>query len=184
MTQFKFTKTPLNDLMVINPFNCGDDRGKFIKYYEEEIYAKNGINFGKVYECTESISYKGVIRGLHYQSKCPQGKIVRVPYGEIMDVAVDLRKDSKTYGKYYSINLSDQNNNILYIPKGFAHGFKTLSDVAIVSYLMNDKYYKEFDSGIIWNDEDIDIDWQIKNNESIIISDRDKSFKTFKEFNS
>lgn len=181
MKQFLFEKTSIKDLMIINPFLTEDERGNFIKFYEKDIFKEYGIDFIP-YESFESTSIKGVLRGLHCQTENPQAKLIRVPYGKIFDVAVDLRKNSVTFGKWYGIELSSKNKKIFYIPKGFAHGFLTLSDVAIVSYMCDSKYSKETDGGIAWNDNNIGIDWPLDQVEDLVISIRDSNLLTFKEY--
>lgn len=182
MQNFSFEETFIEDLFVITPFLVEDFRGKFIKFYEKEIFAKNNIDMDEVYEGIESVSKKGVLRGLHFQTDGPQAKLIRVPYGKIMDVVVDLRRNSKTFGKYYSANLSGDNSKMLFVPKGFAHGFVTLSDIAIVSYLIDGKYSKETDTGIIWNDATLNIDWKLDRFDNVIISERDSQLGSFQEF--
>lgn len=181
MKNFSFEKTDIKDLIIINPFYVEDERGIFLKSFENNTFKDNGIEF-TTYEYFESTSKKGVLRGLHFQTKHPQAKLIRVPFGEILDVAVDLREESETFGKWYSIRLSNKNKKILYIPKGFAHGFLTLSEEAIVSYLCDGEYSKETDSGIVWNDKDLAINWQYEKIDEIIVSDRDKNLQSFKKF--
>lgn len=181
MQQFLFEKTEIKDLVIINPFFTEDERGNFIKFYEKDVFKEHGIDFIP-YESFESTSIKGVLRGLHFQTENPQAKLIRVPYGKIFDVAVDLRRDSETFGKWYGIELSSENKKAFYIPKGFAHGFLTLSDLAIVSYMCDTKYSKETDSGIVWNDKDINIKWCIRLGEKLTISEKDINLQSFKEF--
>ena len=181
MQEFLFQNTDIKDLIIITPFSTEDNRGNFIKFYEKDIFKENGIDFIP-YESFESTSKKGVLRGLHFQTENPQAKLIRVPYGKIFDVAVDLRRDSETFGKWYGIELSSENKKIFYIPKGFAHGFLTLSDIAIVSYMCDDEYSYKTDSGIVWNDKDINIDWNINSCNDLIISERDKNLYTLKDF--
>lgn len=182
MQQFSFEETSIKDLKIINPFYADDERGIFLKYFEKDIFREQEINIEAAYEANESISKKGVIRGLHFQISNPQAKLLRVPYGKILDVVVDLRKNSKTFGKHHSELLSDENKKILYVPKGFAHGFICLSEIAIVSYLCDSKYSKGTDGGILWNDKDLKINWQIENVGELIISNKDRELQSFKEF--
>jgi len=174
---FTFKRLKIPDVLLIEPKVFKDERGYFMETYKFTEFEKFGIkNF--VQE-NQSLSVKGVIRGLHYQKNpYAQGKLVRVIKGEIFDVAVDIRKGSSTYGKYVSEILSDENKYMVYIPEGFAHGFCVLSDEAIVNYLTTAEYNKECDRGIIWNDEDIGIDWPIKNP---IISEKDKRHPKLKD---
>lgn len=182
MQQFSFEESEIRDFKIINPFYADDDRGVFLKFFEKDIFKEHGINMEIVYESSESISKKGVIRGLHFQTSDPQAKLVRVSYGKILDVVVDLRKDSKTFGKHHSEILSDVNKKIFYVPRGFAHGFICLSEVAIVSYLCDGKYCKSTDGGILWNDDDLNIDWHLDEVDKVIISEKDKNLQSFKKF--
>jgi dTDP-4-dehydrorhamnose 3,5-epimerase len=157
-----------------------DERGFFMRTYDDKIFDKYGINQKWVHENHSKSLKKGIIRGLHFQFPpfC-ETKLIRVVRGAIFDVFVDLRKDSSTFGKWDSIELSADNNKCLFIPKGFAHGFCTLTDFCDVLYKHDNYYNSEFESGIIWDDKEIDIKWPIQNP---ILSARDQSFKTFKEF--
>ena len=175
----KISKTFINDLLVIDPQLFKDDRGFFY-----ESYNKNNldIDFDFVQD-NESKSYKGVIRGLHFQAPpFEQTKLVRCISGNILDVAVDLRTSSKTYGKFFSINLSSKNNKQLFVPKGFAHGFQVLSNEAIVNYKVDEYYNPNLDSGIIWNDKDLSIDWSL--DLKPILSEKDLKLISFKELKS
>lgn len=172
----KITKTTIDSLFILEPMVFNDDRGYFLESYNKqklEEYLPE-INF---IQDNESKSTKGVLRGLHFQ-KPPfdQSKLVRCIQGEVLDVAVDLRKGSSTYGKHESIILSGDNKKQLFIPKGFAHGFIVLSDTAIFAYKVDNIYAPEFDSGIIWSDSELNIDWKLKPNE-IIVSEKDKNLK-------
>ncbi|MCZ8532012.1 dTDP-4-dehydrorhamnose 3,5-epimerase [Psychrobacillus psychrodurans] len=178
---YEFISTEIDGLYVINPFHASDDRGFVKKTFERNIFLKNNIDFNPVEEM-ETISKKNVIRGLHFQISNPQAKLVRCAKGEILDVVVDLRKDSMTFGKSFSILLSSENKKMLYIPKGFAHGVKILLDDTIFYYLSDDRYYPEYDSGILWNDQELAIDWETDNIEEIILSGKDENLQTFQEF--
>lgn len=177
----KIIKTPIQGLFVIEPKVHYDDRGYFFESYNKERFASHGLDMEFVQD-NESKSSKGVLRGLHFQ-KPPyaQGKLVRVLQGRVRDVAVDIRKGSPTYGKYYSIELDSEKKNMFYIPEGFAHGFITLEDNTIFSYKCTNIYNKESEGAIIWNDEAIGIDWNIDNP---ILSERDRLNPSFKEFDS
>ena len=156
----KISKTFINDLLIIEPQLYKDDRGFFYESYNKKKLNKN-INNVFVQD-NESKSKKGVIRGLHFQSPpYEQTKLVRCVSGKILDVVVDLRTNSKTYGKSFSIELSSKNNKQLFVPKGFAHGFQVLSEEAIVNYKVDNFYNPKYDSGIIWNDKDLSIDWHL-----------------------
>lgn len=181
MKRFFFENTKIEGLMKVNPFYVEDERGYFLKNYEKEIFMENGI-YGDIDEQFESLSKKGVIRGLHFQSKYPQDKLVRAIKGKIFDVAVDLRKDSKTFGQWEGFWLSEDNKNMLLVPKGCAHGFLAVSDEALVSYTCIGKFLSEFDTGIIWNDKDLKISWPLDLIENLIISERDKSFTGMNKF--
>ena len=154
----KINKTFIEDLLIIEPQLFKDERGFFY-----ESYNKNNLDINIVFvQDNESKSYKGVIRGLHFQAPpFEQTKLVRCVSGNILDVAVDLRTNSKTYGKFFSIELSSENNKQLSVPKGFAHGFQVLSETAIVNYKVDNFYNPKSDSGIIWNDKDLSIKWNL-----------------------
>lgn len=175
---FDVTSLKLNGLKLITPFYMEDERGCFIKYFEKEKFKKMGINI-EVMEAFETTSCKNVIRGLHFQDFEPQGKLVRVIKGEIMDVAVDLRKGSETFGQWEAVELSEDNHRIFWIPKGFAHGFVVRSEYAIVSYSCDGKYHNKHDTGIIWNDEEIGINWNVK---KPILSDKDRNLMSLKDY--
>ena len=160
-----------------------DSRGSFSEVYREADCAKflpNNIHF---IQDNESVSKYGVLRGLHFQTvPLEQAKLIRVSRGEIQDVVVDIRKHSKTFGKHISLKLSKQNGKQLFVPKGFAHGFLVLSDTAIINYKVDNYYSKEHDSGILFNDPDLKINWAIRNSE-IQISDKDSSLSQLKNLN-
>ena len=174
----KIDKTFIDDLLVITPEVFGDDRGYFFESYNKKKL-ENLLDVEFVQD-NESQSQKNVLRGLHFQ-KVPfaQGKLVRVIKGSVLDVVVDLRKDSKTYGKHYKRILSDKNKEQLYIPKGFAHGFLVLEDETIFSYKCTNFYNKESEVALLWNDKALNINWQIENP---IISEKDKLAKEFTNF--
>ena len=172
-------KTSIEGLLIIKPNVFNDERGYFFESYNKERLAKEGIAIDFVQD-NESKSAKGVLRGLHFQ-KPPyaQGKLVRVIKGSVMDVAVDLRKDSPTYGKWESVVLNEENKLQFWIPEGFAHGFVTLEDDTIFAYKCTNVYNKESEGSILWNDPDINIEWNIKNP---ILSEKDKISPLFKNF--
>ncbi len=178
---FSFNKTEIDGLKLIDPFISYDNRGYFMKYYEKNIFLQNGINLNS-YEENQSLSKKGVLRGLHFQTVKPQSKLVRVVKGQIFDVAVDLRPESKTFGKWQGFYLSEENKNMLFIPESFAHGFLTISEEAVVSYVCGDEYLQEYDSGIIWNDKDINVKWPLGEIEELIISEKDKNRNGFIQY--
>ncbi len=167
---FTFKRLKILEVLLIEPKVFKDERGFFMETYKASEFEKFGI--GKFVQENQSFSVKGVLRGLHYQKEpYAQGKLVRAIKGEIFDVAVDIRKGSKTFGKYVSEILSEENKLMLYIPEGFAHGFCTLSDEAVVNYLTTAEYAPQADRGIMWNDEGIAIDWPIK---EVWLSEKDK----------
>lgn len=178
MGSFLFENTKFEDVFLISSFSTEDNRGYFVKDFEKEIFAENGLDID-FYESFESFSRKNVIRGLHFQTSEPQAKLVRAVTGSILDVIVDLRAGSQTFGKWEGFHLNESNRKSLFIPKGFAHGFCVHSDTAIVSYKCVGRYHKGTDSGIVWNDKYLAIAWGIKNP---IVSERDSSLMTFKEF--
>lgn len=177
---FTFEKTSIDGVYIITPKKFGDNRGYFMETYNEHDFKENGLNYNFVQD-NQSKSSKGVLRGLHFQINHPQAKLVRVIEGEVYDVAVDLRKGSKTYGKYVGVILSAENNKQLMIPRGFAHGFLVLSDSAIFAYKCDDFYHPEDEGGIAFNDPDVNIDWPFKDN--LNLSEKDKNRKTLKEVN-
>ena len=177
---FSIENTKIDGLKIINPFYAEDTRGYFLKSFEKNIYKALGLK-NVISEDFESFSHQNVIRGMHFQINNPQIKIVRAITGEILDVAVDLRKNSPTFGQWQSVILSEKNHLIFYIPEGFAHGFKVLSENAIVSYKCIGDYDKETDTGIIWKDKDINIDWNI-DEKDVIVSDKDNALMSLNEF--
>tara|TARA_Y100001958_G_C21003980_1_gene386690 strand:- start:84 stop:632 length:549 start_codon:yes stop_codon:yes gene_type:complete len=179
----KLIKTSINDLYIIKPKLHLDSRGYFQESFNQKLFNKLVCNTDFVQD-NESKSTKGVLRGLHFQ-KPPfnQAKLVRCTHGEVFDVVVDLRKNSLTYGKHESLRLSEKNKLQLFIPRGFAHAFLVLSETAVFSYKVDNYYSASSDSGIIWNDPTLDIDWPIPYSD-IIISKKDKSLLKFSEFKS
>lgn len=174
----KIIETAIKDLFIIEPKIIGDSRGYFFEAWNKNLLTTNGIDFIPVQQ-NESKSAYGVIRGLHYQLKpYSQAKLVRVVQGEVLDVAIDLRRDSSTFGKHFSVVLSSENKKQFFIPKGFAHGFAVLSDYAVFSYLCDDFYNSSVERGIIYNDERLNIDWHIPNGDEII-SEKDKNNSSF-----
>ncbi|WP_323735609.1 dTDP-4-dehydrorhamnose 3,5-epimerase [Methanosphaera sp. ISO3-F5] len=180
MADFKFIKTSIEGVVIVEPQVFGDNRGYFMETYHEKIFKENGITADFVQD-NQSKSKKGVLRGLHFQYKYPQGKLVRVISGEVFDVAVDMRRDSPTYGKWEGVILSDENKNQFYIPPGFAHGFVVLSDTAEFTYKCTDFYHPEDEGGIRWDDPEIGIEWPIGDIDELILSDKDKLWKALSE---
>ncbi len=177
-------KTPVKGLTIIHPHVFEDERGYFIKDYERTFYADNDLPTDFL-ETNESKSKKGTIRGLHFQQRFSQGKLIRVIKGAVYDVAVDLRFGSSTFGKWMGFELSEDNHNILYIPEGFAHGFLALEDDSIFSYKCTNKYAPEFDSGILYNDSDINVKWPVERVggwDNILLSEKDMMLQSFENF--
>jgi dTDP-4-dehydrorhamnose 3,5-epimerase len=164
----KITQTGFEDLVVIEPLVYTDNRGYFFECYNQDSFQKAGISFLPVQD-NESKSVKNVIRGLHYQmSPFEQAKLVRVIEGKIFDVALDIRRSSKTYGKWFGIELDSETKKQLFIPKGFAHGFSVLSDTAIVYYKCDNLYNPQYDKGISILDSSLGINWQVDLSEAVI----------------
>ncbi len=182
MGKFVFLNTSIEGVIIVEPTVFGDERGYFMETYQYNDFCAGGIDV-KFVQDNQSKSKKGVLRGLHFQKQYPQSKLVRVIKGEVYDVAVDLRKDSPTYGKYEGVLLSEQNKRQFFIPKGFAHGFVVLSDEAEFVYKVDDFYHPNDEGGLMWNDPDIGIDWPIPEDMEIILSDKDKLNPSFKELN-
>ena len=158
MGQIKVTKLPIEGLYIIEPTVHGDSRGYFVETYNQKDMVEAGLNMNFVQD-NQSMSTKGVLRGLHFQKEYPQGKLVRVIKGAVYDVAVDLRSNSDTYGKWYGVELTEENKKQFYIPEGFAHGFLVLSDVAEFCYKCTDFYHPGDEGGLAWNDPEIGIQW-------------------------
>ena len=177
----KFIKTELDGVFIIEPRVFEDNRGYFFESYSKSEFEKNGLDYDFVQDNQSKSSY-GTIRGLHFQKgEFAQAKLVRVLKGNVLDVVVDIRFGSPTFGKYVKIELSDQNNRQLLIPRGFAHGFSVLSETVIFSYKCDNVYNKESEGSIIFNDDDLDIDWGIDLNKALL-SEKDLKSKTLKEY--
>ena len=176
---FEFERLKIEDLILVKPKIFGDNRGFFAECYKKSDFVLNGINVDFVQD-NHSKSSKGVLRGLHYQqSPYAQAKLVKCIKGQIYDVAVDIRPNSKSFGKYVKVELSEDNKYMLYIPEGFAHGFVVLSDEAELIYKTSAEYAPEYDSGIRWNDKDLNIDWGI--DFEPVLSEKDKNLPYLKE---
>ena len=192
MGQIRVTRTDIEGLVLIEPAVHGDGRGYFMETYNQRDMEEAGINVTFVQD-NQSKSLKGVLRGLHYQNKFPQGKLVRVNKGSVFDVAVDLRDGSSTFGKWKGMILSEDNKLQMYIPAGFAHGFLVLSDVAEFAYKVTDFYHPGDEGGIAWNDPEIGIEWpeivgeypgtadcsgyRMKDGTQLILSEKDRKWK-------
>ena len=182
MGKFKRIDTSIDGVYIIEPSVFGDDRGYFMESYSEAEFAEIGIN-NKFVQDNESKSKKGVLRGLHFQKENTQAKLVRCIEGSVFDVAVDLRPNSKTYGKWEGVILTEENKKMFMIPKGFAHGFLVLSDVARFAYKCDDIYNHSAEGGLAWNDPDVDIKWpmeEISENE-LLTSEKDSNWPSLKE---
>ena len=179
----KFIKTHISDLYIIEPSVFGDNRGYFLESFNLEKFEENVCPI-KFVQDNESRSSKGVLRGLHFQ-KPPfsQAKLVRCIEGRVMDVAVDIRKGSPTYGKHVAIELTGENKRQLFVPRGFAHGFSVLSDTAVFAYKVDNRYAPESDSGIRYDDKELNIDWGLKGSE-ILVSAKDSELPFLSEFES
>jgi dTDP-4-dehydrorhamnose 3,5-epimerase len=180
MQQFSFEKTKLSGAFLIKPFIALDERGAFTKDYSEEVFEQNNIehNLKEVFYTT---SHKGVIRAIHFQREKQQAKLIRCIKGSIFDVIVDLRTESPTFGNWESFYLNEDNANEVYVPKYFGHGYLVLEE-SIVSYKCDEKFYGEFDDGIIWNDRDLNIQWPIQKIDNIILSKKDENLQSFVEY--
>jgi len=174
-------KTPIEGLLVIKPKIFGDDRGYFFESWSRESFAKNGLDLEFVQD-NQSLSSKGVLRGLHFQNPpFSQGKLVRVIKGSVLDIAVDIRKESATYGQHFSIELNEENKTIFWIPPGFAHGFVTLEDDTIFTYRCTGFYNAASEGALLWSDADLNIDWGAINP---LVSDKDLVAGSFENFES
>lgn len=180
MGNFRFVQTDIEGLTLVEPRLFTDSRGDFAETYCKKDFEQNGITADFVQD-NQSFSRKNVIRGLHFQKKNPQVKLVRVLSGAVFDVVVDLRPNSKTFGKWFGIELSSQNRLQLYIPEGFAHGFQTLSDGAEFAYKCTRYYAPEDEGGIRWDDPEIGIAWQLETGGSPILSEKDSRLPCFKD---
>lgn len=175
---FTFTQTSIAGVTIVDTVSYGDERGFFMETYKKPDFVAGGIDVDFVQD-NQSASTYGVLRGLHYQINHPQSKLVRVVHGEVFDVAVDLRKDSLTYGKWEGVLLSSENQRQFFIPRGFAHGFLVLSEKAVFCYKCDDVYHPNDEGGVMWNDPTIGIEWPaIKG--SLILSDKDKNYPVLK----
>lgn len=178
----KITVTPcdIEGLYVIEPTVFKDERGYFVETYNQNDMKEAGLDMVFVQD-NQSMSTRGVLRGLHFQKQFPQGKLVRVVRGKVFDVAVDLRSDSKTYGKWFGVELSAENMKQFYIPEGFAHGFLVLSDEAEFCYKCTDFYHPGDEGGLAWNDPEIGVEWPLEEEVDLIISEKDQKWKGLKD---
>ena len=174
----KFTKTKIPDVILIEPDVVGDDRGFFMETWKADVFKAEGINAEFVQD-NHSKSSQGILRGLHYQIKKSQGKLVRVVVGEVYDVAVDMRKNSGTFGQWVGENLSADNKKMLWVPPGFAHGFYVISDKAEFIYKCSDYYAPEYERSVKWNDPDLAITWPLVAGQHSVLSKKDAAAKLF-----
>ena len=180
MGKIKVTSCGMEGLYVIEPTVFYDERGYFVETYNQKDFEEAGLTMVFVQD-NQSMSVKGVLRGLHYQKQYPQGKLVRVVKGVVFDVAVDLRDGSATYGKWHGVELSAENKKQFYIPEGFAHGFLVLSEEAEFAYKCTDFYHPGDEGGLIWNDPTIGVKWPIEDGQRLIISEKDQKWGQLKE---
>lgn len=181
--KFDFSETNIKGLIEVTPFNADDVRGCLTKDYSKEIFEANGIHHD-LQEVFYTTSHKGVIRAMHFQRVKQQAKLVRCIYGHVYDVVVDLRKNSPTFKQWLGFDLIGEKHNEILVPEGCAHGYLVLED-SIVSYKCGEKFYGEYDDGIMWNDPDINIDWpldKIGGIEKLIIAEKDMKLQSFKQF--
>ncbi len=178
--KFNFKKATIDGVILIDPFIAYDERGSFLKDYSRETFKDNGIDHD-LKEVFYTSSHKGVIRAIHFQREKQQAKLVRCVHGHIFDIICDLRKDSATFGQWIGFDLSDKNHQQILIPEGCGHGYLVI-EPSIVSYKCAEKFYGEYDDGIMWNDERLGIDWPLHKVDQVILSEKDKNLQTFKEF--
>lgn len=182
-SKFEFKETTIPGLLEVTPFNADDVRGCFTKDYSKEVFEANGIHHDLA-EVFYTTSHKGVIRALHFQRVKQQPKLVRCIWGHVWDVVVDLRKDSPTFKKWLAFDLVGEKHNEILVPAGCAHGYLVLED-SIVSYKCGEKFYGEYDDGILWDDPDIGVEWPLElvgGRENVILADKDKNLQTFQTF--
>ncbi|MBP5304112.1 MAG: dTDP-4-dehydrorhamnose 3,5-epimerase [Clostridia bacterium] len=181
MGKFTFEKTPIAGVYVITPTFFGDNRGGFMETYNQEDFQKAGIAVTFVQD-NQAFSHKGVLRGMHFQIKHPQAKLVRALKGLVFDAVVDLRSSSETFGQWFGVLLSEENKKQLFVPKGFAHGYLVLSEEAEIAYKCDDFYHPEEEGGLLWNDETVGIQWpDLPAGVSHNLNDRDLHFPTLQD---
>lgn len=180
MATIKVKETAIKDLVVIEPSVFGDERGYFMETYNQEEFHQAGLMMDFVQD-NESKSRKGVLRGLHFQTKYSQGKLVRVTQGEVYDVAVDLRQGSESYGQWAGVLLTGENKLMFYVPEGFAHGFLVISEEAVFNYKCTNFYAPEYDGGIRWNDPDVNVKWPLEAVGDPLLSDKDNKLPFLKD---
>lgn len=185
MAKFNKIETGLEGAYILEPTVFGDERGFFLESYSKRDFEEIGIPYEFVQD-NHSKSKKGVLRGMHFQTQYSQDKLVRVVAGSVYDVVVDLRKESKTFGKYFGVLLTAQNKKQFFVPKGFAHGFLTLEDNTEFLYKCTEYYMPQFDSGILWSDSEVEIDWKLSEfqitESELTLSEKDKKQQTLAQF--
>jgi len=183
MAKWTVEETGFDGLVILTPKVWEDDRGSFREVYHERDFTALGFSWRFLQE-NQSVSRRGVLRGLHFQAGHPQAKLVRVASGRVLDVAVDLRRESATFGSWFSAELSAENGRMIYLPERFAHGFLSLEEGTVTIYKCSDVYHPEHDSGIRWDDDTLAIDWQLEAHgvRSPLISDKDRNLMTFQDF--
>lgn len=180
MGKITVTRCPIEGLCVIEPTVFRDERGYFVETYNYNYFKAEGLDMVFVQD-NQSMSARGVLRGLHFQKQFPQGKLVRCIRGAVFDVAVDLRAHSKTYGQWYGVELTAENKKQFYIPEGFAHGFLVLSDEAEFAYKCTDFYHPGDEGGLLWSDPEIGVKWPVEEGMNLIISEKDQKWKGLSE---
>ena len=181
MQRFVFQETGIDGLVQITPFCAADQRGFFTKPFERSVFAEHGIEL-TLWEELRSLSHKGVLRGLHFQHRNSQDKLVQVLHGAAYDVAVDLRKNSPTCGQWKGFYLTAENQQMIYIPKGFAHCFLALEEGTLFNYLCGDRYTPDADGGIRWNDPQLAVDWPLEQIEQVIVSEKDAALPSLADY--
>jgi dTDP-4-dehydrorhamnose 3,5-epimerase len=176
----EFKPTAIPDVVLIRPRVLTDARGDFFEFWQERAFAAAGLDV-RFRQDNEALSRRNVLRGIHYQFRRPQGKLVRAVTGAVLDVAVDLRRSSRTFGEWVATELTQDNHNMLWIPPGFGHGFIVLSDSARVLYKCTDFYVPEDGHAILWNDADLNIDWRLPAGVQPILSDHDRTAGRFRD---
>lgn len=181
METFRFQRQTLSGLQMVSPFYVEDERGFFLKTFEKTVFQQHGIDT-QSFEMFFTCSARGTLRGLHFQREHSQDKLVQVLHGAVYDVAVDLREGSETFGKWEGFYLTAENRQMLYIPKGFAHGFLALEEDTLFSYLCGGRYDPETDGGIRWDDPQLGVKWPLERVEQMILSEKDAALPTLAEF--
>ncbi|PCK33625.1 dTDP-4-dehydrorhamnose 3,5-epimerase [Pseudoalteromonas piscicida] len=170
----KVIKTTIPDVVILEPKVFGDERGFFMETFREDWFRERVADVSFVQD-NHSSSSQGILRGLHYQTECTQGKLIRVTHGEVYDVAVDMRADSETFGQHVAVLLNAENKRQLWVPEGFAHGFYVTSETAEFAYKCTDYYAPQFEKSLLWNDPALNIKWPLKDSQLPLLSEKDKA---------